>query len=267
MYILLACIAFVILLYIWSVMGRKKGLMKPFYGFLYAHRGLHDEEKPENSMAAFRAALDHGYGIELDIHLLSDGNLAVIHDSSLERVTGQTGFVEELTTQQLVDYRLNGTQETIPQFQQVLDLFAGKAPLIVELKVHENNVAPLCEAACAMLDRYEGLYCVESFDPRVVRWLRNNRPDIARGQLTENWMPKKLPYPAILKWMMTHHLVNFFTRPDFLAYKFEDRKTFSNWFCRKVLRIPCVSWTLKSRYQFETAVKEGWIPIFEGFRI
>lgn len=267
MWIAISVPVLLILLYLWCIMGRRKGKMDAFRGWNYAHRGLHDSEKPENSMAAFRAALDAGCGIELDIHLLKDGNLAVIHDASLERITGCTGDVEDLTTEELQNYHLQGTEETIPQFRQVLDLYAGKAPLIVELKVHKNNVAPLCEAACAMLDQYHGLYCMESFDPRVVRWLRKNRADIARGQLSENWMDKKLPVPGILRWILTYHLGNFYTRPDFIAYKFEDRKTFGTRICRKLLGIPGVSWTLKTREQYDVGVKEGWIPIFEGFKL
>ena len=257
----------VVILYFWCLAGRAHPGMQQFRGWNYAHRGLHDADKPENSMAAFRAALEAGCGIELDVHLLKDGNLAVLHDSALERMTGRTGNVEDLTAEQLGDYRLGGTEQTIPLFSQVLELYAGKAPLIVELKVHEHNVAPLCEAACKLLDSYRGLYCMESFDPRVVRWLRRHRPDILRGQLAENWMPKKMPFPWILKFLMTYHLANFYTRPDFIAYKFEDRKVFGTDLCRKWLRIPGVSWTLKSREEYDTAVKEGWIPIFEGFRI
>lgn len=268
MWIALIAVAFLILLYLWCLLGRKNHPdMKKFYGWSYAHRGLHDGQKPENSMAAFRASLEAGYGIELDIHLLKDGNLAVIHDSSLLRVTGKEGNVEDLTTEQLTQYHLHETAETIPQFQQVLDLYAGKAPLIVELKCHKNNHAALCEAACRMLDQYHGLYCMESFDPRAVRWLRKHRPDIVRGQLSENWMPKKMPFPWILKFLLTYHLGNFYTRPDFIAYKYDDRKVFGTWICRKLLGVPGVSWTLKTRQQYDTAVKEGWIPIFEGFRI
>ena len=233
----------------------------------YAHRGLHDQQLPENSMGAFRAALDAGCGIELDIHLLKDGNLAVIHDSNLERVTGRTGIVEDLITQQLADYHLNGTDETIPQFQQVLDLFDGKAPLIVELKCVNGNHTKLCEAACKMLDQYEGLYCIESFDPRAVAWLRKYRPDICRGQLSENWMGRKMAVPAILRWALTYHISNAYTRPDFIAYKFRDRKAFGTDICRKWLGLQGVSWTLTTREEYDTAVHEGWIPIFENFRL
>ena len=90
-------------------------------GWSYAHRGLHGDGRPENSMAAFRASLDTGYGIELDIHLLSDGNLAVLHDSKLERTTGASGVIEDLTTDDLKNYHLEGTDETIPLFRDVLD--------------------------------------------------------------------------------------------------------------------------------------------------
>ena len=164
--------------------------MQKLRGWKYAHRGLHGESCPENSLAAFRKARDHGYGVELDVHLLADGNLAVIHDSQLKRMTNLDGKVEDLTTAQLKDCRLGGTEETIPTFQQVLDLYAGRAPLIVELKVSGNNYAKLCSTACRMLDHYKGVYCMESFDPRCVFWLKKNRPDVIRGQLTENYFKR-----------------------------------------------------------------------------
>ena len=160
-----------------------------------------------------------------------------------------------------------GSGEQIPLFSEVLNLYAGKAPLIVELKCVDNNHAVLCKAACQMLDGYDGLYCMESFDPRAVAWLRRNRPDICRGQLSENWMPKKMPFPSILKWALTYHISNVYTRPDFIAYKYADRKIFGTDICRKWLGLAGVSWTLRSREEYDTAVGEGWIPIFENFTI
>ena len=265
---IIVLLAALFLLYLFCIGGRTGHTdMQKLRRWSYAHRGLHDVEKPENSMAAFRAALDAGYGIELDIHLLADGNLAVIHDSALLRTTGQEGNVEDLTTADLENYILLGSAETIPQFRHVLDLYAGNAPLIVELKSVNNNHAALCEAACKMLDSYDGLYCMESFDPRVVAWLRKNRPDICRGQLSENWMGKKMPVPAILRWAMTYHIANIYTRPDFIAYKFTDRKAFGTGICRKWMGLQGVSWTLRTKEEYDIAVKEGWIPIFEGFTV
>ncbi len=233
----------------------------------FAHRGLHDAAKPENSMAAFRAALEAGYGIELDIHLMKDGNLAVIHDSSLQRVAGADVRIEDLTAAELENYHLSGTDQTIPLFSDVLALYDGKAPLIVELKCVDGNQGELCRKACAMLDNYRGVYCMESFDPRAIIWLRRNRPDICRGQLSENWMGKPLKVPGILKWALTYHISNVCVRPDFIAYQYADRKTFGTDICRKVMGVAGVSWTIRTREEYDTAVKEGWIPIFENFTI
>ena len=124
-----------LVLYLFTIRGRRGNpAMAELRKWKFAHRGLHDEKLPENSMGAFRAALENGYGIELDVHLLADGNLAVIHDSTLKRVTGAEGIVEDLVTEDLKNYHLGGTEETIPTFRELLDLYEGKAPLIVELK-------------------------------------------------------------------------------------------------------------------------------------
>ena len=269
--IFLAIICFCVFLaclYLFCIGGRTGHPDLPaFRGWNYAHRGLHDETKPENSMAAFRAALEAGCGIELDVHLMKDGNLAVIHDSSLLRTAGVDLRIEDLTAPELENYPLNGAGERIPLFQDVLSLYDGKAPLIVELKCVDGNHAALTEATCRLLEGYRGLYCMESFDPRAVIWLRKNRPHIVRGQLSENWMGKKLPVPGILKFAMTYHLGNVCSRPDFIAYKYADRKAFGTDICRKFLGLTGVSWTLRSREEYDTALAEGWIPIFENFKI
>ena len=265
---MLEFIIVLIILYLLSIRCRSghPGL-KDLQGWSYAHRGLHGDGVPENSMAAFRAALDGGYGIELDIHLLKDGNLAVIHDSLLNRTTGQPGRVEDLTTEELKNFRLEGTEETIPEFMDVLTLFNGKAPLIVELKPVDGNHDALAEAACKMLEGYKGVYCMESFDPRCVAWLKKNRPEIIRGQRTENFFKSRSDLPDYLKFLLKHDMTNFLTVPDFVAYKFADRKdTISNDLCRKLWKAQGVSWTLKTKEDYDTAVKEGWLPIFEGFR-
>lgn len=263
---LIAIILVLIVLYILSLRGRTghPGL-KALQGHCYAHRGLHNSERPENSLAAFRAAVDRGYGIELDVHLLKDGSLAVIHDSLLQRTTGAEGTVEDLTREELSQYRLNGTEETIPTFQAVLDLCQGKIPLIVELKAAGSNYAQLADTVCRTLDSYPGVYCIESFDPRCVRWLRKNRPDIIRGQLTENFLAVKSSLPWILRFVMTRQLLNFLTLPDFVAYKYADRKRLGNFLVRKLWNVQGVSWTLKTQEEYDTAIQEGWLPIFEGF--
>lgn len=267
--VIIAIIVIILLmaLYVLMLKGRAGHKDLPaLRGWYYAHRGLHSEGVPENSMAAFRAAKDGGYGIELDIHLLKDGALAVIHDHSLKRTAGVEIQIEDLTAEDLKNYRLEGTEEEVPLFSQVLELYKGEAPLIVELKATTKNYAALCKAACDMLAKYDGAYCVESFDPRCVAWLRKNRKEIIRGQLTENFFRSNSKLPGIVKFLMKYNFFNVATRPDFIAYRFADRKNVSNFLCRKLWGLQGVTWTIRCKEDFDTAVAEGWIPIFENFK-
>ena len=236
--------------------------------FRYAHRGFHEKpDIPENSMAAFRRALQNYYGVELDVHLMTDGNLAVIHDSSLKRTAGAEVEIEDLTKADLENYRLEGTEEKIPLFSEVLRLFEGKTPLIVELKTARGNYAALTEAACAMLDRYDVSYCIESFDPRCLMWLKKHRPDVVRGQLSHAFLKKgkdggqSLPMRFVLQLM----LLNCLTRPDFVAYCLEDRNCLSVALCRKIYKVQEVNWTIKTKEEMEEAERLGNLVIFEQF--
>ncbi len=264
---MLELLIILILLYLLAIRCRSNHPgMKDLQGWAYAHRGLHSPGVPENSMAAFRAALDKGYGVELDIHLLKDGNLAVIHDSLLNRTTGQAGHIEDLRTEDLKYYHLEGTQETIPEFMDVLTLFNGKAPLIIELKPENSNHAALAEAACRMMDTYKGPWCMESFDPRCVAWLKKNRPEVIRGFLSANCFKGKNDMPDYLRFVLTHCLTNFACVPDFVAYNHPDRRdTPSTFLCQRLWKAQMVSWTLRTKADFDTAVNEGYLPIFEGF--
>lgn len=264
--ILIVCATVLAGLYVLSTQGRvgHPGLAG-LKGWAYAHRGLHDEELPENSMAAFRAALENGYGIELDIHLMKDGNLAVVHDASLLRTAGADVQITDLTVEDLPNYPLaNG--ELIPTFDQVLELFAGKAPLIIELKEDGNSKA-LVDAAVAAMEGYEGPYCMESFHPTCVYNLKKYHPEVIRGQLVMDYFKEQHgKLNPVLKWLITNQVENFLTQPDFVSYRCSDRRTFSNWLARNFWGLQGVTWTIKSQREFDRAVKEGWLPIFEGFR-
>ena len=268
LYILGGILVVLFLLYAFALRCRKghSGL-EALRGWNYAHRGLHGQGIPENSMAAFREALEGGYGIELDVHLMADGNLAVIHDPSLKRTAGVDVHIEDLTLADLDNYRLEGTDEKIPTLPQVLALYDGKAPMIVELKPERNNHAALTKAVCDLLDGYHGVYCLESFDPRCIHWLRKNRPELIRGQLGEDFVRNpKSKLPTALKWALTLQLENFLVVPDFVSYKFADRKKLGIFLARKLWGAQGVSWTITSQADLDAAVREGWLPIFEGFR-
>lgn len=238
--------------------------------FRYAHRGLHDKSigVPENSLAAFRRAVEHGFGAELDVHLLADGGLAVFHDSQLKRMTGREGVVEDLSAAELGERRLGGTEETIPQFCEVLELFEpSRLPLLVELKTYKNNFAALCAAAVAELDRHHVPYVMESFDPRCLLWLRRNRPDIVRGQLAQNFLRpgEESGMGEAADRILTDMAFNRMTRPDFVSFRYEDRDARS---LRRVKRLKSAEvfyWTIRSREDMDAAEAEGAQVIFEGF--
>ena len=264
---MLVFILILIGIYLLMLRGRAgHSKMRELRMWSYAHRGLHDDRFPENSMGAFQRAVEAGYGFELDVHLMADGNLAVIHDSSLKRTAGVEKKIEELTAEELTEYRLQGTEEPIPLFADVLKMVDGRVPMIVEIKTDGNNTAAVTEATCRMLRDYKGLYCVESFDPRCIAYVRKHYPDLVRGQLAHNSLKEKSPVSIFLRFLLTYQLMNFVVVPDFIAYRYCDRKTLSNFLCRRLWRVQGVSWTLTDMQQYETAVKEGWIPIFENFR-
>ena len=268
--IILIILAVLFLLYLLCLRCRRGHAdWAHFRQWRYAHRGLHNKEKgiPENSMAAFKLAAANGFGAELDVHLMKDGKLAVIHDASLLRTAGADVLIEDLTAEELENYRLEGTEQRIPLLEDVLPLFVDRAPLIVELKAERGNAEALAAAACKVLDKYKAEYCVESFDPRCLMWLWQNRPDVIRGQLSENFTAHgdAQHLPGGIRWILANLLLNVRTRPDFIAYRFEDRANLSLRLCRGFYRVQEASWTVRDRETMEKAEAAGNLVIFENF--
>ena len=254
-------------LLVWFLLhGRKSGQgWEKLQGVRYAHRGFHDKPSvPENSLPAFRRAAEAGYGAELDVHRTKDGRLAVVHDSDLTRVCGRSGIVEDLTAAELSQYRLEGTEETIPFLEEVLPLFEGRTSLVVEIKPSRDNHDILTQAAMECLDRFRTDYGMESFDPRVLVWLRRNRPEVLRGQLSQSYWKRPEGKSLWRRLALTQLLTNVATRPDFVAYRFEDRKNISVALCRW-MGIRTVFWTIRSMADLQAAETEGALPIFERF--
>ena len=261
---LLIIVLILALLWVLAVQGRSSHPgMKELRGWNYAHRGLHGNGAAENSMTAFRLAVENGYGMEFDLHLLKDGNLGVMHDSLLNRTTGQAGRIEDLYTQDLKNYRLENTEDTIPQFADVLTLVDGKVPLIIELKPEDGNHAKLAETACNMLKGYKGVYCIESFDPRVLWWLRRHRPEIVRGQLSCNFLKDRNGLVLPAAFLLTNLMTGFLTAPDFIAYRFSDRKNASLRLCRRLWGVQEFSWTIRRAQDAKTALDDDCLIIFE----
>lgn len=147
----------------------------------FAHRGLHGPGIPENSMSAFRAALEVGAGIECDVRLSKDGRPMVFHDHDLRRMCASALAVEATTAEVLASQKLFDTNEHIPGLVELLDLVAGRVPVLIELKCRGGNDARLARAVADELDGYSGPAGVMSFEPGVGKWLARNRPDLKRG--------------------------------------------------------------------------------------
>ncbi len=208
---------FVFLIAPGKISKRKKA---PFMYKNFAHRGLHKRDKsiPENSLAAFDAAASYGYGMELDVQLSKDGQVVVFHDDTLNRICGVDARVDEKTYDELSKMSLCGTEQTIPLFSEVLKTVRGRGPLIVELKNGKKNTE-LCEKTYALLRRYSGEYCIESFNPIIVRWFKRNAPEVVRGQLANPPEGYKGEVNAVAGFVLGNVLLNFLARPQFIAYK------------------------------------------------
>lgn len=264
--ILIIVVAALCLLSLWMICPRlKKPDWSSLSGFKYAHRGLHqaDQSVPENSLAAFRRAVEHGYGIELDVQLTADGQVVVFHDATLKRVCGVDRRLSELTFEQLQEIPLAETDEQIPLFSEVLKTVDGRTPLIVEIK-HYHEQKQLCQKTTELLDHYNGSYCIESFHPLIVQWFKKNRPQIIRGQLSENYNKTKSLSPAA-GFLAGNLLSNFLARPDFIAYRFADRNRLAIHICCDWFKAKRVYWTLHSQQELDAAAAENALGIFEHF--
>lgn len=236
-----------------------------FKGTKFAHRGLHDGTRVENSLSAFRAAIDAGFGIELDVRLSSDGILVVHHDDELGRVVHGEGRVDSYTARELSEMRLGDSEDTVPTFREVLDLVDGRVPLLVEIKEDAGH-REVSDATVKMLSEYKGPYIVESFNPISVANARRGLPGVACGFLSTDFRrdPKHrgLLY-TLLGGLYTNRLCN----PDFIAY---DGR-YPRRLCLRVARMlgaVTLAWTVRSEEEekkllslgFDSVIFEGYIP-------
>lgn len=259
--------------YLFMIMPRmaEKPDMEPLKKWLYAHRGLHDNgtDAPENSIKAFRRALNAGFGIEMDVQLTRDKIPVVFHDFTLDRVCGAEGRVCDYTYQELQQFSLCKSQERIPRFGDVLEMVQGKVPLIIELKIERVDMS-----ACAIVDEllsgYKGLYCIESFNPLGLYWYRRNRGRVIRGQLSDVFLKTEMYKSSrgaerVLYFVLQNLMLNFLGRPDFIAYNHKYADKLSRRLCRGIFRSTAAAWTVKSEEELAAAGKHFDIFIFDSF--
>lgn len=224
----------------------------------YAHRGLHRDGVPENSLAAFEGAVAAGLGIECDIQRSRDDRPMVFHDWDLNRLTGREGRVADFTAAELAGFDLREGGQRIPQLADLLALVAGRVPILIEIKSRVGyDVETSCAAVRDGLRDYHGPVAIMSFDPRAARWFRLHSPETLRGLVMEEAASGLTPTE------MRRHLALWAAKPDFLAY---DVKALPSPFAgaQRVRGLPLLTWTVRTRDLAGRAELYADAPIAEG---
>jgi glycerophosphoryl diester phosphodiesterase len=230
-----------------------------------AHRGLHDlgRSVPENSLAAFRRAVEGDYPIELDVRLLGDGGVAVYHDATLDRLTGRRAALVDLTSREASRVRLISTTECMPLLDDALDLVGGRVPLLIEVKNPDDRVGPLERGVLQRLQGYRGPVAVQSFNPYALRWFKAMAPEIPRGQLTCDF--RREPLPAHRKFLLRNLLLKGVSAPSFVAF---DIACLPHWRMPGLRRrkVTILGWTVRGEQEEAWARRHCDNIIFEGYR-
>lgn len=258
---IIAALLFLFIVYLLLIAPRciHRADMSKMTGWIYAHRGMHtNPEIPENSMPAFRLAVEHGYGIELDLHLSTDGKVFIIHDAYLDRICGIDGKTDDLSYDEVTKLRLFGTEEQPPMFTDFLKMVDGKVPLIIELKGRSKNTA-LADAAAEILKDYKGEYCIESFNPLLIRRWRQLNPKDATGLLMTYYCEEDEKKYRFFNTFIQDAIC----RPDFIAYNKECDKNLIFRLIRSVFNPYTAAWTIRNREDFVRCRREYDMPICE----
>ena len=231
-----------------------------------AHRGLHDETNPENSMAAFRAAIAFGFPIEMDVRLSKDGKVVVFHDDNLHRMTGANLLVKDCSYEDLSVLRLEGSQERNPLFSDFLKEVDGKVPLLIEIKKMPSvNTNDFLNLVIDELKGYKGEYAMQSFQPFYMKAFKKLCPDIPVGILSSADFTKQHFNGSIFWRIKARALKNMSfnksIKPEFISYHFTDypSKPTDKFLGAKL------AWTIRSPEDEAYARKYADNIIFEGY--
>lgn len=263
--ILMGILAFFIaLILILMKPNRRRTNMEPFKNTFIAHRGLFNNvDLPENSYPAFEAAIDKNFGIELDVQLTKDNQLVVFHDGNINRMCGVKKKISSLTYEQLSSYKLLDTDLSVPLFEDVISLIDGKVPVIIEIKAH-GAFMKATKMLVKRLESYKGIYCIQSFNPAIIRWLKVNKPDITRGILSNDYL--RLPKKTLTqKLIVSNLLFNAWCKPDFISYNHEYPSKIALKVCKSFYNCNMVGWNIKSSENLDYAKKFFEVYIFDSF--
>lgn len=229
-----------------------------FVKYKLAHRGLHNDKYPENSLGAYENAIKHGFAIELDIRVLKDGNLAIFHDDNLNRMCGVDKKIEDITLEEMKSYKLLNSEYTIPTLQEVLSLVNGNVPLMIELKPVSKKMK-IEEKVYNILKDYKGEFAIKAFNPLTMLWFKKHAPEILRGMLSSYFHHMGLPwiYKMLIKRLTFFKSI----KPDFISY---DYTNLPNKYVKNK-NVPILAWTITSREDEEKALKVADNIIFQDY--
>jgi len=221
---------------------------------IIAHRGVFDNKTiPENSIKAFKLALEKNLTIELDVHLTKDNKLVVFHDDNLKRMTGIDSIIESFTLKEIKKLRLLDTDETIPTLDEVLKLIDGKVLLDIEIKVNKD-VKKIVKKLLETLDTYNGEVIIKSFNPLVVKEVKKNTNKYLVGLLVDYYADNK-----IFNFFSKTNIIIPFCKPDFLGI---NKKMINTKNIKKYLnKLPIMIWTIKKEDEITKINNENFIYI------
>ena len=227
-----------------------------------AHRGLDNGSIPENSMAAFRNAIEKGYTIELDVQFTKDKELIVFHDDDLSRLTNDNRKVKDVNYQELKNLKLENTDEKIPTLKEVVEMVDNQVPLIIEIKDGEDIIG-LSEKTYNIMKNYKGRYAIQSFNPFILEWFKNNASEVIRGQLSGTFREDAESLKFYEKFVLKNLLLNFKSKPNFIAYELDGVNNLSV----KLLKgrnYPIISWTIENEEDMKKAYESTDNIIFDN---
>ena len=228
-----------------------------------AHRGLHTKDIPENSLSAFENALKNNYAIELDVQFTKDKEVVVFHDENLKRMTNDTRNIEDVNYDELKNLRLGNTNEIIPTLEEVLELVDSKVAILIEIKDSKDYIE-LSEKTYEILKGYEGNYAIQSFNPFILEWYKNNASEVVRGQLSGTFTEGSESLNSFEKFALKNMLLNFKSKPNYIGYDLEGIPKSKLESLRKK-GVPIIVWTVKNKEDMEKAYKYSDNITFENF--
>lgn len=223
---------------------------------LIAHRGLHSETVPENTMAAFEAAVEAGYTIELDAQLTKDNQVVVLHDNDLNRVFGLDKQIGELTYEELQAYTILDSDQRIPLLRDVIAMIDDQVPVMIEVK-NDLAVGTLEGAIYQVMKDYEGRFAIIAFNPYSLEWFKKNAPTMMRGQISGHFKLSaeakakgEKPLVWYKQFMLSNLLMNFTSRPNFIVYEVKDTSMLRI-FSIELMNVPLIGYTIDSQLEYD----------------